>query len=185
MITDLMAVHTAFLARFEGYQIRDAVVPVKFFNAQPKLKEAPAYPCFIATVFIPKFGNFTWVADTEIPNTVDHTVTSIPAPKDLRLKYQVDARANRFDDINALFLKLNSAIEVKKGSGFLTVSDDTFDCSITDTREVPDFDMGVFQWSFTYDVRLPLFGLTSEVKAMIQQGMIVTVRDVSTNEPLT
>ena len=185
MITDLMTVHDAFLARFEGHVLRGSTVPVRFFNAQPKLKEAPVYPSLIVTVFIPKPGNFVWTSETEILNNTTKTVTSIPPPKDVHLKYQVDARANRFDDINALYLWLFNAIKEAQGSKFLEVGDDTLTCAITDMREVPDIDMGVFQWSFTYDIRIPLFGVTWTVRKMIEDSWTVNVNGVAPNEPFT
>ena len=157
MISDLMAVHNAFMNRFEHHVLGTHDVPVRFFNEQPKMKQAPVYPSLIVTAFIPKFGKFAWVSDTKIME--GDRVRLVPPPNEVVLRYQVDARANRFDDINELFLWLLNAIEEQNGVKQLQVGDDTVDCAITDTREVPDLDMGVFQWSFTYSIRIPLFDM--------------------------
>ncbi len=184
MISDLMPVHRAFMTRFEEHQVRGTVVVPKFFNAQPKLKEEPTFPALIVTVFVPQFGPFHWVHGADVVNSISGTITTYEPPKDVILKYQVDARANRFDDINDLYLWLNNAIEQSEGSLYLQVGDDTVGVEITDTREVPDLDMGVFQWSFTYDVRVALFNLSAEPQTLISD-FALAVKDVAKDQPLT
>jgi len=62
MVRDPMDVHNAFLASFENVlRIDNAVVPVRFFNPQPKLKPVPVYPEIVVQVQLPTPGRwFGW-----------------------------------------------------------------------------------------------------------------------------
>ena len=157
MVRDPMDLHNAFLASFENVlRIDNAVVPVRFFNPQPKLKPVPVYPEIVIQVQLPTPGKRVWLGTK---NTVQNlTDVSIQRePEQFLFPYQVSSYADRFDHVSKLLMLVRGVFAETYGQPYLTVDGDKYDVVLNGTADLPQIDSGVFEYAFTYTVFVPVF----------------------------
>jgi hypothetical protein len=174
MIRDLMTVHNAFYDACANKKLTGSavVIPVVFFNDQPKLKGKPNYPGIVFQAFVPKPGSKVWVEPTQEFDAENKSVTIDQAPEQLIFTYQVTFEADRFDHANELFLIASKICQQADAQRYITIDGDTFDVEITDTIDMPQLEGGVFQWIFTYRLAIPIYLVDPVVKTAIKQATI-------------
>jgi hypothetical protein len=181
MISDMMDIHNAFIAKFENaISIASAVVPARFFNPQPNQKKTPVYPSIIIQPLAPKPSSRVWVESRWPYNATDKSTVEVKPPKRWSFRYQVSMYANRFDHSVALLQCTDRLFPEVKGQRFMTIDGDSYDVTLIDTRVLPSLDAGVFRTDFDYEVDVPVYALTEEAVKTIETWRI-TVEETTDN----
>lgn len=182
MISDMMDVHNAFLAKFEGtVSVRSAVVPSRFFNPQPNQKKTPVYPSIIIQPLGPRQSNRVWVESRWAYSFIDRTSQEVKPPKLWSFLYQVSLYANRFDHATALFQAADRLFPEVKGQRFLKIGSDPYDVTISGIRNLPSLDAGSFRTDFDFEVDVPIYALSEEAAKAIDTW---TISAIQTTEDL-
>ena len=170
MITDMMDVHNVFMAAHENHvTVASAVVPVRFFNAQPKLKHIPVYPEIVIQIFDPKPGSAVWVSSTE--KIVGPDVEITPAPEAFVFSYQVSGYSSRFDHAVALYEALHKIFPLRQGQRWIEVGGVPYEMTLIGVRDLPQIDEGSFETVFSYEIFVPIQMLeATTAKIIVEQS---------------
>lgn len=172
MITELIDVDNAFRALLENQiTISGQVVPVRFFNPDPKLKPTPVYPAIVIQPFAPVPSlRQVWTHRVTIPN--DPNVT-IYVPPELKLfRYQVSGFADNFLVYRTLMHEVEKRFPRHMNHLYITVDGESFDMFHSGITEIPGIDDGTFQFVITCDVYVPVQMLAPETVLAIENVSI-------------
>jgi len=176
MITDIKTLYKAFQDKHvNAISIRSVAVPVRFFNKQPKLKEAPVYPMIVIQPFapVPEGQVFTETTKTYVTVATVPSVKYVAPPEREKVMIQVSLITDRFDDATALFQLALGVFKDKNGDRWLQVGDERVNISILTTTDVPTISEGTFEWIITYETTFSLFNTVSTAaKPLITEVVI-------------
>jgi len=176
MITDIKTLYKAFQDKHvNAISIRSVAVPVRFFNKQPKLKEAPVYPMIVIQPFapVPEGQVFTETTKTYVTVATVPSVKYVAPPEREKVMIQVSLITDRFDDATALFQLALGVFKDKNGDRWLQVGDERVNISILTTTDVPTISEGTFEWIITYETTVSLFNTVSTAaKPLITEVVI-------------
>ena len=169
MITDMMNVHNAFMAAYEAHvTVASAAVPVRFFNAQPKMKHKPVYPEIVIQIFDPKPGLPVWVSSTQ--KAVGPDVEITPAPESFVFSYQVSGYSARFDQAVALYEAMHKIFPLRQGQRWIEVGGVPYEMTLIGVRDLPQIDEGTFESVFSYEIYVPILMLAPTIaKKIVEQ----------------
>lgn len=175
MITDMLDIHNAFLAKFEATISIDGVtVPSRFFNPQPSQKKTPVYPSIVIQPQIPRRSTRVWVESTKVYNLVDRTAQEVKPPKLWKFPYQVSMYSARFDHATKLLQAADGLFPEVKGQSFIGIGSDKYDVVLVDQRALPTIDAGVFRYDFDFEVFVPVYALAEEAVKAIEEWTFTT-----------
>ena len=172
MIVDLIDVDNAFRALLEDQvTVGGSIVPVRFFNPDPKLKPTPVYPLIVIQPFAPVPSlRQVWTHRVTVP--VDPNVT-IHVPPELKMfRYQVSGFAKDFLTYRSLMYEVEKRFPRHMNHLYVTVEGESFDMFHLGISEIPGIDDGTFQFVLTCDIYVPVQMLAPETVTSVELARI-------------
>ncbi len=180
MITDIKTLYKTFQDKHVNtISIRSAYVPVRFFNKQPKLKDAPVYPMIVIQPFapVPEGTVFTEPTKEFVSVVVDEVsvpgVKYVAPPEREKMMFQVSLVTDRFDDVTALFQAALGVFKDKNGDRWLQVGNDRVSITILTTTDIPTISEGTFEWIITYETTFSLFNAIATTPKPLVTDMVI------------
>lgn len=141
----------------------ESIIPVEFFNSQPKLKKEPVYPSLIVQPFLPRDASErqVWTHRVSVKDGDDVTVYS--PPKCMRFGFQVSGFSQRYDEYLAMYQSVQKLVAKLRDQKYITINSENYDLKVRINDEVPTIEEGTFHFVLIFDIFVPVSFIDPEV----------------------